>query len=374
MEENELDMESLDPEHLLNESFLKEKLKTEDYFRIPPCSEIPDNYDDLNNIFSGGSNFFQDTEMHNPKNSDLRWESSDEIKNTAESFNPTQIPTIPTSEEPAVLLVDDAQETNLDTPEVWSFPSKNLKILFNSGKKMASEENTIKEKEEKFSLVDFIMSTVAELSEKQKKIDQWIYKKKGPGRQRKNKAKTTVELQECIKEYLNTNLRLITNKGGCKDRKDALITIAMRCIKKLPYHLIEKCSARNLYKKSSISCFMFSFIESYCSFIFSQGNQTTSDIIKGLCEYSIIYFPQFKCTTMIDHLKLEQIDHYFLLKQIELLNARDKTSKKNIKGWIQNSTILKQIFELALEVLTDSSFPKNSSSKHLVTCISGFLR
>lgn len=164
-------------------------------------------------------------------------------------------------------------------------------------------------------------------------------------------------------------------EGSSTERKDALITIAMRCIKKLPYYLIEKTSAKNLYKKSSLPLFMSSFIESFVSFMCSHGNLDATDTIQSLCGYSLIYFPKAKVSSLISQLKLQQqTDKHFYLKQAEQLENRAGTSKKSIHHWVKNSPVLKQIFKLALEALVSHSFPKNKSSKHLISCINGFLK
>ena len=129
-----------------------------------------------------------------------------------------------------------------------------------------------------------------------------------------------------------------------------------------------------MYKKSDLNYYLYSFLESFSSFLFSI-NCHDSNLSELFVEYVVIYFPKGKAEEIIELMKSQEyMDINFLLKQKELLDSREKTSKKNIKDWVKNSSMMRKIFNLSLQVLEEPTFTKNNSSKHLKACIRDFLK
>lgn len=198
--------------------------------------------------------------------------------------------------------------------------------------------------------------------------------KVGPGRNRKNGHKTSEELKELVQTRLRKSLFEIVSNKRCKARKDALITIATRALKKVCYLLVEKTAAKNMYKRNEVSKFIVAFSESHASFLFSTNNKSCSEIVRSFVEFIVIYFPESKARQIIDILKLQDdIDHGYLLKQLNVLETRENTSKRNIKEWAENSSVLRQILYLGLEILQEPQFSGNKSGDHLRSCFGYFL-
>ena len=159
--------------------------------------------------------------------------TTEELKNTAESHESIEVLATASNEVHAVLLVDNDGRA----PEEI-FPISTLtkeKIPFFPNVKECQEESIqeepIQEEEKKFDLTEHFLSTYSTLKEEQALKDEGNYEKKGPGRKRKNLPRTTTQLKALIREYLDTNLSKVVTTGSCRNRKDALITVAMRILK-----------------------------------------------------------------------------------------------------------------------------------------------
>jgi hypothetical protein len=223
-------------------------------------------------------------------------------------------------------------------------------------------------------LVSLIISTLQHLRTKQLQIDNGTYKKTGPGRTRKYGPKTSTQLRSLVIEYLRENFSKIISNKRCKDRKDALITIFIRSLKKLTYYLVEKTAAKNMYKKNDMSKYVVAFSESHSSFLFSINKFDDCDLLKSFVEYMVIYFPLDKARELIKSLmKQSALSNDFLKVQYDILGKREVTSKKNIKAWTDNSPTFREIFVLALEVLEEPKFAKSKVGSYLVQVTKHFL-
>lgn len=257
-----------------------------------------------------------------------------------------------TEDEPAVVLVSDEDAAPKIHPLFLTPPSESL----HKTSKLISNKK-------KFSISAFIHKTSLELIEKQGLIDQGCYHKKGPGRKRANPNRTSSELFTLLWSHMDTKLRRTCTKK--LNRTDALTTEFIRFCEKLPYFLVLNCSSLSVYKKSTPTSFLYSFLESFTSFS-SSLNCSDLDIVRSLAEYSMIFFPRNKCLQIIKLLKEENYEESFCQNLKELLDLRECTSKKSIKEFSQKSPILRRIFSLALEILKQDSFPKNLSSSCLI--------
>ena len=115
---------------------------------------------------------------------------------------------------------------------------------------------------------------------------------------------------------------------------------------------------RTYINKNKLDQYIIGFTESLISFLFvtddMQGlqSETKANMISMLVEYSIIYFPTFKCVELAETLETENaISKTFLNTQLELLNHRDSTSLKNLAHWVKNSRMMAKLVEYTLSVL-----------------------
>lgn len=219
-----------------------------------------------------------------------------------------------------------------------------------------------------------IYKTLCDLKAKQEQIDAGSYVKSGPGRKRKFGPKNSKQLKALVMTYLRNSLGKIISNRRCKDRKDALITIYFRALKKLTYHLVEKWAAKNLYKRNEVSKYLIAFAESHISFLFSISEVCESQLLESFVEYIIVYFPTEKATEITNILiKQKAWDEDFLRMQLRILEKREKTSKKSIKEWASNSSVLRQILHCALEVLSEPKFANTRLGEHLINTTKFFI-
>lgn len=163
-----------------------------------------------------------------------------------------------------------------------------------------SESHYTSSEEVPVDLVSTIRNTLCKLKAKQEQIDAGTYVKSGPGRKRKHDPRTSSELHSLVINYLRKSLTKIVSNRRCKDRKDALITIYTRALKKLTYFLVEQCAAKNMYKRHEASKYLTAFSESHSSFLFSIQEFYNLDLVKSYTEFIVIYFPLDKARELIN--------------------------------------------------------------------------
>jgi hypothetical protein len=156
-----------------------------------------------------------------------------------------------------------------------------------------------------------------------------------------------------------------------------MVTAYFRVIKKLPFFLIEKWSTNNLYKRNILERYILAFAEAYSAFTFAIGDIETikAEVIKKYIEFSVIYYPYEKCKPLIYGLLQGADDQMtsFLNIQLEVLQNRENTTKKNIRRWSVQSKCLRQILELGLDILSESKLSRNSAAVELKTLTQWFL-
>lgn len=91
-------------------------------------------------------------------------------------------------------------------------------------------------------LESYILKTLSKLRDKQDQVDDGTYTRNGPGRKRKYAPRTSAQLRDLAKDYLRENIACIVANKRCK---------------KLTYHLIEMCAAKNMYKRNEVSHCLF---------------------------------------------------------------------------------------------------------------------
>lgn len=186
----------------------------------------------------------------------------------------------------AVILEEDLESTSEDTG------TQGLQSNF-TGVNPTSEID---------DLASHIRNTLCDLKSKQILVDSGTYVKSGPGRKRKFGPKTSKQLKALVVAYFRTNFTKIIANHRCVKRKDALITIYFRTIKKLTYHLMGKCAAKNMYKRNEVSEYLVAFSESHSSFLFSISEFCESQLLESFVEFIIIYFPVEKASELINTL------------------------------------------------------------------------
>ena len=167
----------------------------------------------------------------------------------------------------------ELSETHSETPESL--------ITSESKSAVSKKKQVLKIEDIPEDLSDTLEKLYSKLREKQHQIDQGTYTSKGPGRKRKNRALTSVELTKLIEDKIVESIREIMSNKRCKNRKDALITIYIRSLKKLTYFLMRKCAANNMYKRNKMSEFVTAFAESYFAFMASIKYENESSLIKN---------------------------------------------------------------------------------------------
>lgn len=222
-----------------------------------------------------------------------------------------------------------------------------------------------------------IFANVKKLLNKQQAIDEGLAFKTGPGRARKHPHMTSSGLLTLIKDYIRAGINKIIINSKCLKRKDLMVTAYFRVIKKLPYFLIEKWSTNNLYKRNILERYILAFAEAYSAFTFAIGDIETNkaEVIKKYIEFSVIYYPYEKCKPLIYGLLQGADDQMtsFLNIQLEVLQNRENTTKKNIRRWSVQSKCLRQILELGLDILSESKLSRNSAAVELKTLTQWFL-
>ena len=270
------------------------------------------------------------------------------------------------ADEPAVVL---AEAEPVPSPEVLASTQENTR---SHDSVTESVDQASQQEDEETPLVTMIEENFAKFSERQSRIDAGTFVRTGPGRNRRHGHRTSSELLSLVVAYLRKHIAKIVSNRRCKDRKDALITIYIRALKKLSYYLVEQTAAKNMYKRNETSKFLVSFSEAHASFLFSIGSP--EDIVKSFCEFVVIYFPEAKAREILDALKRQGYnDHAFLEKQHQILKKRDNTSKKNIKVWADNSLVLRQILTAAYQILQEPKFARSKAGDHLIQCTRHFL-
>jgi len=218
-----------------------------------------------------------------------------------------------------------------------------------------------------------INSAFISIFQKQIDVDDGNFTRCGPGRGRKNPYMKSSELTRSVNDYILGKVKEIIRNRRWIKRKDLMMTFYIRALKKLTYHLIENWSTKNLYKRNLMSQYIIGFTESWVAFMWAVDSEYVksihiTDYVKSLVEYSVIYFSHDKCQALINALMLQDgADQTFLIKQLQFLKQRDVTTKRNFKDWIQNSAILRKIFEVALEAMkSDDEVANNILGKDLI--------
>jgi hypothetical protein len=212
------------------------------------------------------------------------------------------------------------------------------------------------------------------MQENQMLIEQGLSIKRGPGRRRRNSYKTSEEIKKVIINYLTQKFKKVIYNKRCEKRKDALVTLFFRAVKKLTYELVETCATINSYKHSRPEEFIISYAEAHFAFLTSLKKEDEVLSLDKFIEFIIIYFPEDKVRTLLAQFLDEKcISEKYAKRQLALLDERDITSRKHIKKWTQESSTLQQILKLSLEVLGSSEFKTKSQAKYLYTMTEGIL-
>lgn len=153
-----------------------------------------------------------------------------------------------------------------------------------------------------------------------------------------------------------------------------MTTIYFRKLKKVTYELVKYCATKNLYKTSDAADYIVSFAESHFALLASINKTSDTSLFESFAEFIIIYFPSDKAKVILSSMMSSKKCNLKLLQtQLNLLDRRDVTTKEHILNWAQNSWTLRQIFNLALEVLRSDEFQNMALTGHLLEITESFL-
>ena len=136
------------------------------------------------------------------------------------------------------------------------------------------------------------------------------------------------------------------------------------------YYLITNCSAVNMYKRGNLFEFLASFAEAESSFLFSINYFNLDRLVESFIEYIVIYYPIDKVNTILSILiEQKEWSSEFLQLQQKILKNRNKTTRKSIKSWTQNSEIFRKLLEKVFEIMTEPEFAESDNIQHLTKTI-----
>lgn len=224
------------------------------------------------------------------------------------------------------------------------------------------------------TFTEYLDDVYSKLQIRQDSADTGVAYKKGPGRHRKNKCLTRDEIHKTICNYMNKNIKKVISNKRSQKRKDAMITIFFRVIKKLTYELIQKCATKNLYKRSEVLDFTMSFCEAHHAFLSLCGESYEVRGLQSFIEFIIIFFPPEKSKALLLLIRDSgEVDQEFITQQIEFLSLRKVTTKKHIYHWVKNSWTLNKMFTMAHDILDLPEFCQDKSSEHLRKTVFSFI-
>ena len=333
--------------------------------------------------------WLEDSYLDYYPSSDLDFHEPDSFQTFQPESLDSKVYNMSLREDERMVFVQDSQQTpndlnSADESDLKVDNSQEAAVVLQEDSEIISEDTETNDEQTSGTSVNWvteiddlgvhIKNTLYDLKTKQNLVDSGTYVKSGPGRKRKFGPKSSKQLKALVTAYFRTNFAQIVSNRRCKKRKDALITIYFRTLKKLTYHLMGKCAAKNMYKGNEVSEYLVAFSESHSSFLFSISEFCESQLLESFVEFIIIYFPVEKASELINILiKQKAWDEGFLRMQLSILKKRDKTSKKNIKYWASNSLVLRQIMQCALEVLNEQKIADTELGEHLINVTKSFL-
>lgn len=186
-----------------------------------------------------------------------------------------------------------------------------------------------REDSEEEPLECYIYKLIKDKFEKQHKVDEGVWVKKGPGRNRKYQMLKTSQVRKLINEFFLDGFdKLNCNKYNNK-RTDAWVTMYQRNLKKVTLFMLEKVSVRNKYKCNDVREYLVAYTETFTIFslIFLEGPHTPN-ILERFLEFIWIYYPTSKVKFIADELEKEKaISNDVKLHIHEISDIRDRTSK-----------------------------------------------
>ncbi|CAI2371973.1 unnamed protein product [Moneuplotes crassus] len=235
-----------------------------------------------------------------------------------------------------------------------------------------STKSQIDEKENNI-FSEFVKSTFHFLKERQSEIDRGSFADRSKGRKRKNPYRTTTQIRNLIKELLASKIKNVLKKK--ESRSDSIPTMFYRCIYDIPHDLVKKCSSMSKYKSSKMDSYIFSFLESYISFM-SLIHLDEFNLLESFTGYCMLCFPIPKCKSIIKALREEDYEEKYCKKLEKMLAFRKDTSKKKLKKRFQSTqtsgeeissapSCLSSIFDLSMEILSQEEFASNPIAAQL---------
>ena len=210
------------------------------------------------------------------------------------------------------------------------------------------------------SLNSIITKTFLERIEIQHKLDNEEEIKRTPGRPSNFKYMKSNDLKQWIFNLFAKKLfNLLFNKTK-EVRIDLFTTEYFRIIRKIPHYIVQNFWTKINFRSPDLSISVVGLVEAFSAYSFAQNNFDISNIVERVVDFSLVYFSEEKCMRIINELmrtsdlKLQSI----LSDKIKILQIRRKCSAKFMKEFVRHSSTMRELFTIALQVLSHFLEPK----------------
>ena len=125
-------------------------------------------------------------------------------------------------------------------------------------------------------------------------------------------------------------------------------------VRKIPHYFTQDFWTQIYFKNPDISKSIVGLVEAFSAYSFAQNNFEVSNIIERVVDFSVVYFSEDKWLKLINELmvtsdpKLRRV----LKDKLRILELRRKSSTKYMKEFACNSSTMRELFKISLQVLS----------------------
>ena len=181
-------------------------------------------------------------------------------------------------------------------------PNLKISLVINSKNEDAKTFVSPKQSFQYQKSVEAIESCYLKWLKIQMQINQTGKFKKKVGRPSNYVPNKSVILKDNLNKFLRKEFENLINANEKGFRIDLLATSYFRIVKKIPYYFIKNCCTLNLFKEKNIFKWIKGYVEAASAFNFAQENYDDCNIVRRVVEFSVIYFSEAKCNTLIKRL------------------------------------------------------------------------
>ena len=174
------------------------------------------------------------------------------------------------------------------------------------------------------------------------------------GRPSNNKPMKSSDINKWLLNIFQKKLiNLIWSKTK-EVRIDLFTTEYFRIIRKIPHYFVKDFWTQIYFKNPDISKSVVGIIEAFSAYSFSQNNFSSSDIVERVVDFSVVYFSEEKWKKLINELipTSDPCLRSKLKNKLRILQLRRKSSTKNMKEFVNCSSTIKELFKIALNILS----------------------